>query len=174
VAFENWIKTFEPGKRTFILKHKDVDVLEITIGVNGEICAFGDIFNIDHLPLGTSSKNNPNLQILNEWWKNRAIPASRDRLNELLESLGLVFPWELLDKSLGLSLSDQYWICPTTDDLKWGDVNFFQNGFSEDVGNILFDKAKTTSKKAINLMSPDNTTNGVLKRNGKLLMVSII
>lgn len=47
---------------------------------------------------------------------------------------------------MGLSLSDQYWICPADKEITWSEVNFFENDFSPDVGNILFGK-KTSAKK---------------------------
>ena len=39
--------------------------------------------------------------------------------------------------SNGLSLSDQYWMKPAESNLEWKDINFFENSFSDDVGNIL-------------------------------------
>ena len=71
-------------------------------------------------------------------------------------------PQNLLDKCMGLSLSDQYWICPADRQVKWSEVNFFENDFSEDVGNILF--GKKSSKRKISLLSPDNTSDGWLKK----------
>ncbi|GHV00095.1 hypothetical protein FACS1894211_06710 [Clostridia bacterium] len=169
VAFEEWLKAVASGKRNFVLRHKDIAVIEIEININGEISSLGKTFDEPHLPVGTVGKNGVDFTALREWWKGRAIPASRDGLNDFLESLGLVFPQELLDKSLGLSLSDQYWISPVGDDLKWSEVNFFQNSFSEDVGDILFGRAEVADKKDISLMSPDNTSDGVLKKKWKII-----
>lgn len=71
-------------------------------------------------------------------------------------------PQNLLDKCMGLSLSDQYWICPADRQVKWSEINFIENDFSEDVGNILF--GKKSSKRKISLLSPDNTSDGWLKK----------
>jgi hypothetical protein len=54
-------------------------------------------------------------------------------------------------------------------------VNFFQNEFSKDVGEILFGKTPK-DKNNISLMSPDNTSDGVLKKkwiiaDGKRLLM---
>ena len=68
----------------------------------------------------------------------------------------------LLDKCLGLSLSDQYWICPTSSGVRWEEVNFFQNAFSDDVGNILLGRGSSSGR--VSLMSPDNTSDGWLKK----------
>ena len=49
---------------------------------------------------------------LSELFKGRGIPSWRDKLDLLLHRLDVITPTELLDKSVGLSLSDQYWIKP--------------------------------------------------------------
>lgn len=73
-----------------------------------------------------------------------AIPASRDRIRDALRELELASTQLLLDKCLGLSLSDQYWICPTSSGVRWEEVNFFQNAFSDDVGNILLGRGSSS------------------------------
>ena len=45
--------------------------------------------------------------------------------------------------------------------------DFFQNLFSEDVGNILFGKGEVS--EAVSLMSPDNTSDGWLKKKWKII-----
>lgn len=76
-------------------------------------------------------------------------------------------PKLLLAKCYGLSLSDQYWVKPINSDLEWEVVNFFDNDFSEDVGDILFGKAKDSEN--ISLNSPDNTSDGCLKKRWKII-----
>ena len=44
----------------------------------------------------------------------------------------------LLVRCWGLSLSDQYWICPEGSDLAWGQYQLFENDFSDDIGDVLF------------------------------------
>ncbi|MDR2266676.1 MAG: excisionase [Christensenellaceae bacterium] len=168
-AFEDWANAVVSGKRCYVLKHKDISILEIEIGDTGEISSIGKIFDIEHLPVGTSDGKVCNVRELRDWWHARSIPASREGLKDFLESIGLYFPQELLDKSLGLSLSDQYWICPRSESLMWSNVNFFQNEFSEDVGNILFGREDVGSHKNINLLSPDNTTDGILRKKWKII-----
>lgn len=72
----------------------------------------------------------------------------------------------LLTKSRGLSLSDQYWIRPDGSDYRWEDVNFYENGFSEDVGDMLFGSSVI---RDCDFVSPDNTCNGVLKKRWKII-----
>ena len=104
---------------------------------------------------------------LNDWWKSRSIPASRNGINWILQQLNISSPQELLIKSFGLSLSDQYWIKPFDKDLKWEDINFFDNDFSEDIGDLLVGNAKDT--KNISMLSPDNTSDGNLKKRWKII-----
>jgi hypothetical protein len=47
--------------------------------------------------------------------------------------------------------------------LTWKKVNFFQNGFSKDIGEILFGR-EPVDPNNIELMSPDNTSDGWLKK----------
>ena len=65
------------------------------------------------------------LAALNTWWRHRGIPASRHQIERLLLSLSLDSTAMLAEGSLGLSLSDRYWIRPTGSGLTWEDVNFF-------------------------------------------------
>ena len=77
-----------------------------------------------------------------------------------------------MEKCLGLSLSDQYWICPQSRNLKWSEINFFENNFSDDMGNILFGKVSSGEmilNDEISLMSPDNTSDGWLKKKWKII-----
>ncbi|MFB5760059.1 HipA domain-containing protein [Paenibacillus medicaginis] len=155
--------------KKYVLKHKNVPVAEIELDeATGAISAIGDVYDERHVPIGISvKKGRIDRSALNEWWRGRAIPASRDGIKEALLELRLATTQKLLDKSLGLSLSDQYWICPTGADVDWSQVNFFDNAFSEDVGNVLF--GREFSGEGISLMSPDNTSDGWLKKKWAIL-----
>ena len=66
----------------------------------------------------------------------RAIPASRHQIQQLLDSLNLNSTLELAEENFGLSLSDRYWINDSKNPLKWEDVNFFDNDFTDDLGML--------------------------------------
>ena len=150
--------------RKYILKHKNIPVAPLTLDcVTGGILSVDQIFAEAHVPVGVSVKNGRiDRGALNAWWSGRAIPASRSGLKEALSRMEISQPQLLLEKCLGLSLSDQYWICPEESKLRWEKVNFFQNPFSGDVGKILFGRNVDTA--AVSLMSPDNTSDGWLKK----------
>ena len=148
------------GRKNYILMHQDVSVAEICIdGRTAYISAVGQIFAPNHLPIGTVQKGKAvDRSALNEWWQGRAIPASRSGLRRALDELQITSSRMLLEKSLGLSLSDQYWVCQADSETTWGSVNFFENSFSEDVGDVLL--GHRSGGPDISLMSPDNTSDG--------------
>ena len=102
---------------------------------------------------------------LSEWFKGRGIPSWRDKLDLLLHRLNITAPYELLDKAFGLSLSDQYWLKPVDSDIKYDDINFFDNNFdyAEFMEASLSKNSKTIAKES-SLRTPNNTTDGMLKK----------
>lgn len=148
----------------YILSHKTIPVITMEIDAyTGAIIGLGELHSPERLPVGVPySGEAVDRRILNDWWMGRSIPASRSGLRDALETLRFSTPHLLLTKCYGLSLSDQYWVCPEGSGLRWEDVNFFDNSFSEDVGNILF--GEIPNKDEFDLMSPDNTSDGWLKK----------
>jgi len=149
--------------------HKNIPVVNLVIDEDsGFIDKIGTIHHLAHLPIGTSEtlaarKGRLNRGYLNAWWVGRSIPVSRENIQAALLNLGVRSTTTLLLKCYGLSLSDQYWVCPENTNLKWSDVNFFENNFSKDVGEILFGYEQA-DRANLNLMSPDNTSDGWLKK----------
>ena len=151
----------------YTLMHKDIPVADIAIdNATGVISKVFMIYNPEHLPIGTTApsgkdKGKIRRDLLNDWWTERSIPASRDGIRGALEAIGIRSTKLLLEKCWGLSLADQYWIRPDSSDLAWDNVNFFMNDFSLDVGETLFGRSPDGG---INLMSPDGTSDGWLKK----------
>lgn len=158
----------ESWNKSYTLMHKNQPVAEIELDeATVSISAIGQVYAVHHVPVGIPVKKGKiDRAALNEWWRGRAIPASRDGIKEALLELNLSTTQKLLDKSYGLSLSDQYWICPSASDVRWSAINFFDNLFSEDVGNVLFGKGLSD---AMSLMSPDNTSDGWLKKKWAMI-----
>ena len=150
----------------YTLMHREVKVMELEMDEYANINALGKVYDAKHLPLGTYNKIGVDRKTLNAWWMNRSIPASRRGIRSFLDALELSSTSELIQKCFGLSLSDQYWVCPSDMSLDWKKVNFFDNDFSEDIGDLLFGKGGTSG--SISLFSPDNTANGNLKKKWKI------
>lgn len=152
-----------------ILLHKRIAVAEIELDdATGYIKKINKIFAAEHLPIGVPVKKGvTDRAALNEWWTDRSIPASRSGIREALETLDIKSTKMLLIRCYGLSLSDQYWMCPEGSNLTWDKVNFFENSFSDDIGDVLFGANKKT--KAFDFSSPDNTSDGNLKKRWKII-----
>lgn len=156
-----------------ILMNKNNEVLfanyDTATGVFTEIY---DVFNIDYAPYILNSfyvKGDINNTIfrtnLSEWFKGRGIPSWRDKLDLLLHRLNVNAPCELLNKAFGLSLSDQYWLKPSNTNIKYEDINFFDNDFDyAEFMEASLSKNSQIIKKISSLKTPNNTTDGMLKK----------
>jgi hypothetical protein len=144
--------------------HKNIPVVDMEIlSDTGRIVRLFNLQAPEHLPLGVNTKEGMSRKAMDDWWTGRSIPASRDGIREALEHLNVYNTAMLLDKCYGLSLSDQYWICPKNSGLQWGKINFFHNDFSKDMGEILFGYEPDDLNR-ISLVSPDNTSDGWLRK----------
>ena len=126
-----------------------------------------EIKNIDYAPLIIKNAFNNNESLTNTlstWFRSRSIPKDRDKLDMLLDRLNISSSYSLLDKAFGLSLSDQYWIKPASQNVSYDDINFFDNDFND----LEFTEASFTDKgpikSKITFLTPNNTTDGVLRK----------
>lgn len=143
----------------YVLMNRQYEVL--TFEYDPEAGVFRKVIHIedpDRAPLGIMSPRGKNASIsaLEFWWKHRCIPASRSGMDRKLQSLGLKDTFSIPFKSLGLSLSDQYWIKPQGEDISWEEINFFNNPFE--------DTKATEWLSEVGLDSPDNTSEGMLSK----------
>jgi hypothetical protein len=157
--------------------HQNLPVLDITIDDRGgEITNLGKKHNLEHLPLGVMPKAGFVDRLrLDAWWENRTIPITRLGIKGLLHNIDVSTTQALITKNCGLSLSDQYWIKPINSDLKWEELNFFDNGFSEDFSKALLYKYSESKnyryiyeKIELDLMTPDLTSSGQLPKKWKI------
>ncbi|MCQ2071211.1 MAG: excisionase [archaeon] len=154
---------------TYHLMHKDVEVALLEMDSrHGLLLSILGISNVEHAPPGTVENGSIDYGHLEDWWMRRSIPVSRAGIGTLLEHLGYPEPSFLLTRSMGLSLSDHYWIRPSSLELQYGQVNHYQNRFSEDIGELLFGN---TEKKRddVDQSSPDNTSDGNLMKKWKII-----
>lgn len=157
------------GKCT--LMHKSIEVADIVIDTDtSAISSLDTVYSKEHLPLGVvytqHHKEVIDRRALNSWWLKRSIPASRTGLEEALETLNLDDAAMLLEKGCGMSLSDHYWIRPEGTQAAWENVNFFQNTFSEDIGDILLGERLNRN---VDFNAPDNTSDGMLMKRWKII-----
>lgn len=151
------------------LMHKHLAVAELELDdVTGFVQKINQVYAPEHLPVGIHyRKGIVDRAALNAWWTDRSIPASRSGVQEALETLDISNTKMLLVRCYGLSLSDQYWICPKDSALTWEKINFFDNPFSDDMGDVLFGQPKKAAE--FDFSSPDNTSDGCLKKRWKII-----
>ena len=150
------------------LMHKNVEVVTLDIDESeGNMNSVISVVDRVHLPVGTFVNGFLDSSKLKQWWRERSIPKSRTGIGDVLETLDIPDTEALLRKSLGLSLSDHYWIRPVGSDLQWESVNFFDNGFSEQFGDLAF--GKQVEADDIDFSSPDITTDGMLRKRWKII-----
>ena len=151
------------------LMHRDFEVAEFEVDeATGSIGSNIKVLDRLHMPPGTIVKQ----QFLDKhgfsrWWIGRCIPMSRTGVRDLLDPLGISLPSQLLTKSMGLSLSDSYWVRERSSDTRWKDVNFFDNDFSEDIGRLLF--GQTVDTGHMDFSSPDVTSEGNLRKRWTII-----
>lgn len=155
-----------------ILMNKNTEVLLVEYNAKlGRFDRMYEVIDINYAPLLLKNYYEEEkdklvlLRRLEEWFKGRGIPSWRDKLDLLLHRLNIETADELLDKAFGLSLSDQYWLRPYDTDIKYDDINFFDNDFdyAEFLEASLSLNSKTIKKKE-SLKTPNNTTDGMLKK----------
>ncbi|WP_294787912.1 HipA domain-containing protein [uncultured Eubacterium sp.] len=153
----------------YTFMHQNLPVTELELDdASGFIIKINNVYRPEHLPVGVSvRKGVVDRAAFNHWWTDRSIPASRSGVREALETLEIADTKMLLVRCFGLSLSDQYWIKPENTTLTWEQVNFFDNDFSDDMGDVLFGSPK--KKPEFDFSSPDNTSDGCLKKRWKII-----
>ena len=151
------------------LMHKNNPVVEIMLDkVTGAISKIVALNNADRLPVGITIRNGViDRASLNLWWGERAIPITRSGIREAIDVLKISDIRILLAYSNAFSLSDQYWILPENSELTWERLNFFRNGFSDDIGDILF--GADDNPCGTDFLSPDITCDGNLKKRWKII-----
>ncbi len=143
----------------FLLMSRNHEVLSFRFdNATGEFFDADEVFDAARAPLSVMSPRGKKAsrQALTNWWAHRVIPKARHGIEEKLRELGIENVYDLPFRSMGLSLSDQYWIKPYGSSLNWDDINFFENDFMEiEAEEWMAD---------VGLDSPDNTSDGVLSK----------
>lgn len=162
---------FPPEKRRYTLMNAEYEVLDFEYDrANRHFSAAKAVHDPAHAPVGMIAPHAKSVsaKALYDWWRHRSIPAERAGIDAKLAELGLESPEEIPFNSLGLSLSDQYWIRPfESPDLKWEQINFFDNDFKS-AGGWLDGVGEE--------QSPANTSEGLfpkkwVRRNGKSFLL---
>lgn len=121
-------------KMEYILKHKNVDVLSFYMDNDTfNVSDIGTLYNKERLPFNigeNASFVEYGIQ-LNTWIKSRGLSGSRKDLNNIKKIFNVKDAHTLTVNSLGLNLTDHYWLHKAENNIKWEDVNYFDNTFDE-------------------------------------------
>lgn len=107
----------------YTLMHKHDECGIITIDkTTGRFADYKD-FNLGRSPF----LGNCDVKKMKKWWEMRAVPANREVVIHLINSLEIVTNEEYLAKNLALSITDAYWIRPINpeNELSYDDINFY-------------------------------------------------
>lgn len=117
----------------YFLMHKDIPVCLMEIDRDGNISNVRRNENQkSHFPLGGQMND----MKFHEWWRDRAIPKTRNGAKTALQKLGYSSTGSALVDNLALSLHDCYWISPRSERLTWDEVNLFANDFVDTFGEL--------------------------------------
>ena len=121
----------------YYLMHKDVPVCLMELSTDGTLGSYRkNTAALEHFPIGGQMND----MKFHEWWRDRAIPKTRNGAKSALQRLGYESTNSALVDNLALSLSDCYWIQPRGEGLTWADVNLFTNDFVDTFGELTLNR----------------------------------
>lgn len=167
----------------YILMNKNKKIMLLEYNLYNVISKIYEIYNIEYAPLSVftnfENRNSDLTKTLNIWFTKRKIPNEKKNLEKLLDKLGVFSSDELLNKSYGLSLPEQYQLKDVSSNVKWKDINFLTNDFEYEA--YLDASLDSSSKSKVSLgknifRSTNNTKDGMLQKgwiieNGKRVLV---
>ena len=161
----------------YVLMNKNTPVLAFDYDLaRHEATKITRVENPEYAPMGMFDRHGEvSKRELNYWWHHRAIPTTRAQIDRLLDNLKLDSTLVLAEKSFGLSLSDCYWINDEDDPKEWATINFFDNGFSDDLGFLTLGQDSAGSSPdapdyaRVDLSSPNSTLGGDLLKKWKIV-----
>lgn len=126
------------------LMHGNVKVMAVEIDGTGHLDRVVGVDCVEHGPVGTRNfMGRVDTGLMTEWWARRSIPLQRANLKDLMSSSPDVSPQVMAQLSLGLNLSDQYWVRPAGSELEHDAVSFFRHPFPESVSDaVLFGRGR--------------------------------
>lgn len=160
---ENESIPLKPGRprkgETYLLMNGTYEVMEFSFDQQRLSFIPRRVIDPSRAPIGTVTRTGAgSASGLARWWQHRSIPGGRSAIDRKLAELGLDDPMLIPFRSLGFSLSDQYWIQPSGGNLKWSELNYFENDFGN--GGEHWDDWLAQ----VGLSSPDNTSEGALPK----------
>lgn len=153
-------------KTIYTLMHKDIEVLTFSLHEHSKWAILHTMITPEHAPLNMiERKDHPEKQ-LNTFLDHRTIPESRENrivLQEFFDTDNLL---ALSLRSMMTSIADHYWVKPTSSTIRWSEVSFFHNHFSDEpiyVSSVsTHGLAKAKTSQMISQRTPNTSNNGSL------------
>lgn len=153
------------GISTYYLMNKNQMIAKLNYdNEHQKIVEILEINQPQYAPLECFDHGILTVRAMNEWFRGRGIPSWRDGLDDFLDHMGIKNKDVLLNIAFGLSLSDQYWMNPVNTMMEWSDINFFQHNFNSADYEMAIFEDKMLDTNTIDLYSPNNTSDGMLKK----------
>ena len=156
-------------KDKYVIMHKDYPVISVRINDSFTVEKIIDLHSVERLFPGLNG-GKLSKEDINEWFFGRGIPAKRNELSEILDCNAVSSREELVIKNYGLCLTDNYWIQKENENLKWDNINFWDNDFTQEkdnvylgqpTENIMLLQSKNTE------ITPNNVSSGMLPKTWK-------
>ena len=164
-------------RNIYYLMHKDIPVFEGEYSFHSHsFKSILEIYDYKHLPVSCYTKEGISLERLNTWWLSRAIPGYRVGLNQLVNRLQVTSPHELIEKAHALSVSDNYWLKESKEEVTYDQINFFDHSFNQSgFGMAMFSQVYGNYQSNV-LETPNNLTCGYhrkawFNKNGELCLL---
>ena len=112
------------------LRHNNDVVVIVNVNDNFRVDRISKPYiNTEKLPVGLLQHDGQNIDTheFNEWILSRGIPAKRENADYIFDKENVNSARELVFKNDGLSMTDHYWIVPKNSQLRWENVNYFDN-----------------------------------------------
>lgn len=149
----------------YVMKKKNVGLIRFDIGTDllgSTVVKVKHVTNEKLLPVNFSITEAGLLS----WLEERFVPKNRAFVERLLDSImdpGKPILFSLLKLTLGLSLTDDYWVVPYGETLLWEDYNLYNNQFEESLARLAFTGNGNEKVSGIT-SSPEFTTDGMLRK----------
>ena len=151
----------------YVLKIYDEDLIKFSLFRDGLVSCKINWINEDKRQLFPIDLEISEYGLL-KWISSRTVPSNREYVEELLYTLG-ISKADLkgyIDVSMGLSLTDSYWIIPENSNRLFSEYNLFENRFTEALSLLAFTGWGYNGDNFIS--SPELTTNGSLRKGWRI------
>ena len=135
----------------YTLMNAEHEVLEFETDDRGKTNIVRLLDEFEYAPL-LFCRHAQNIEMLNydliSFLRSRTINSARNDAREIFAAAGVSDHIALSLRSLGLSLTDQYWYRPSGSGLKWKDVGCFDREFDTSFGEAILRKDYAALAKA--------------------------